>query len=151
LLDSKDALLLEINPRPGATLDIFDRGAKPLMRLHLEAIREKRLPRSGLKFDDAMASAIVYAPSRVSVPASTVWPDWSADRPKSAERIDKNRPICTVWARARTQGRAKRLVEQRVGKVLSGFRTASRGEEGEQERRDRRSAPNGVAERQRQS
>ncbi len=55
-------LLLEINPRPGATLDIFDSGAKPLMRLHLEAVREKRLPASGLKFDDAMASAIVYAP-----------------------------------------------------------------------------------------
>ena len=107
LVDGKDALLLEINPRPGATLDIFDCGAKPLMRLHLEAIREKRLPGSGLKFDDAMASAIVYAPSRVSVPAGTVWPDWSADRPKSAERIDKNRPICTVWARGSTTSTGK--------------------------------------------
>ena len=66
LVEGDDALLLEINPRPGATLDIFDSGAKPLMRLHLEAIREGRLPRSGLKFDDAMASAIVYSPCRVS-------------------------------------------------------------------------------------
>ena len=64
LVDGDEALLLEINPRPGATLDIFDSGAKPLMRMHLEAIRERRLPRSGLKFDDAMASAIVYSPVR---------------------------------------------------------------------------------------
>ena len=150
LLDGKDALLLEINPRPGATLDIFDRGAKPLMRLHLEAIREERLPGSGLKFDDAMASAIVYAPSRVSVPAGTVWPDWSADRPKSAERIDKNRPICTVWARGSTRAQAKRLVEERICKILSGFQDVSRGENVEQKGRNRRSAAKGVAERQRQ-
>ena len=45
--DGEDALLLEINPRPGATLDIFDRGARPLLRLHLEAIREGKLPASG--------------------------------------------------------------------------------------------------------
>lgn len=150
LLDGKDAFLLEINPRPGATLDIFDRGAKPLMRLHLEAIREERLPASGLKFDDAMASAIVYAPSRVSVPAGTVWPDWSADRPKSAERIDKNRPICTVWARGSTRAQAKRLVEERICKILSGFQDVSRGENVEQKGRNRRSAAKGVAERQRQ-
>ncbi len=56
-----EALLLEINPRPGATLDIFDCGATPLLRLHLEAVSEGKLPPSGLKFEDAMASAIVYA------------------------------------------------------------------------------------------
>ena len=150
LLDGKDAFLLEINPRPGATLDIFDGGVKPLMRLHLEAIREERLPASGLKFDDVMASAIVYAPSRVSVPAGTVWPDWSADRPKSAERIDKNRPICTVWARGSTRAQAKRLVEERICKILSGFQDVSRGENVEQKGRNRRSAAKGVAERQRQ-
>ena len=149
LLDGKDALLLEINPRPGATLDIFDRGAKKLMRLHLEAVCERRLPATGLKFDDAMASAIVYAPSRVSVPPGTVWPDWSADRPKSAERIDKNRPICTVWARGSTRAQAKRLVEERICKILFGFQSVSRGDNVEQKGRNRRSAPEGVAERQR--
>ena len=35
-----EALLLEINPRPGATLDIFDCGAMPLLRLHVEAVRD---------------------------------------------------------------------------------------------------------------
>ena len=149
LLDGKDALLLEINPRPGATLDIFDRGAKKLMGLHLVAVCERRLPATGLKFDDAMASAIVYAPSRVSVPPGTVWPDWSADRPKSAERIDKNRPICTVWARGSTRAQAKRLVEERICKILFGFQSVSRGDNVEQKGRNRRSAPEGVAERQR--
>jgi uncharacterized protein len=151
LVNGEDALLLEINPRPGATLDIFDSGRSPLIQLHLDALMDGKLPRQHLKFSDAKASAIVYAMDCIAVPPRMTWPDWVADRPKPSEWIDKNRPICTVSARARTKGRAKRLVEERVGKVLSGFRTVSRGEEGEQERRDRRSVPNGVAERQRQS
>jgi predicted ATP-grasp superfamily ATP-dependent carboligase len=151
LVNGEDALLLEINPRPGATLDTFDSSRLPLIQLHLDAVMDGKLPRQRLKFSDAKASAIVYAKSGIAVPPRMTWPDWVADRPKPLEWIDKNRPICTVWARARTQGRAKSLVEQRIEKVLSGFRSVSRGEEGEQERRDRRSAPNGVAERQRQS
>jgi predicted ATP-grasp superfamily ATP-dependent carboligase len=149
LVDGNAALLLEINPRPGATLDIFDSVSKPLMRLHLEAIREGRLPGGSLKFDDAMAAAIVYAPARICVPSGTAWPDWSADRPKSAERIDKNRPICTVWARGSTRAQAKRLVEERICKILTIFQDVSRGEDVEQKRRNRRGAAKVVAERQR--
>jgi uncharacterized protein len=151
LVNGEDALLLEINPRPGATLDIFDSGRSPLIQLHLEAVLDGKLPRQHLKFSDAKASAIVYAMDCIAVPPHMTWPDWVADRPKPSEWIDKNRPICTVSARARTKGRAKRLVEERIVKVLSGFRNVSRGEEGEQERRGRRSASNRVAERQRQS
>lgn len=149
LVDGKAALLLEINPRPGATLDIFDGGAKPLMRIHLDAVREGKLPRTGLKFEDAMGSAIVYAPDGFTVPPGAVWPGWSSDRPKSGEWIDKNRPICTVWARGSTGAQAKRLVEERICKILAGFQSVSRGDEGEQKGRNRRSAPQGVAERQR--
>ena len=149
LVDGDEALLLEINPRPGATLDIFDSGAKPLMRMHLEAIRERRLPRSGLKFDDAMASAIVYSPVKLCVPSGTAWPDWSADRPKPAERIDKNRPICTVLARGNTRAQAKRLAEERICRILNGFQGVSRGANVEQKGRNRRGSAQGVAERQR--
>jgi predicted ATP-grasp superfamily ATP-dependent carboligase len=145
-----EALLLEINPRPGATLDIFDCGATPLLRLHLEAVHEGKLPPSALKFEDAMASAIVYADRGGAASLGMVWPEWSADRPKSSEWIDKNRPICTVWARAQTKARAKRLIKERICKILARFQSVSRGEDGEQKRRNRRSAPVDVAERQRQ-
>jgi predicted ATP-grasp superfamily ATP-dependent carboligase len=145
-----EALLLEINPRPGATLDIFDCGATPLLRLHVNAVKEEKLPARELKFEDAMASAIVYAERGGAAPSSVVWPEWSADRPKSSEWIDKNRPICTVLARAQTKARAKRLIKERICKILVRFQSVSRGEDGEQKRRNRRSAPVDVAERQRQ-
>jgi uncharacterized protein len=150
MVSDEEPLLLEINPRPGATLDIFDSDVTPLLKVHFEAVMQGKLPRQGLKFPDAMASAIVYAKSRVAVPSRVAWPDWVADRPNSSQWIDKNRPICTVWARATTKARAKRLVEARISKVLAGFRRVSRGKEGEQKRGDRRHAPHGVAERQRQ-
>ncbi len=153
MVEDKSALLLEINPRPGATLDIFDSPGMPLVDLHLDAVLKGKLPEARLTLDGAMASAIVFAPRRVSVPFTLTWPDWAADRPKLGELIDKNRPICTVWARAATRAAAKRLIAARTTKVLASLEVGSRGDEGEQigQKGGReRNAPNGVAERQRQ-
>ena len=111
LLCDEVPLLLEINPRPGATLDIFDRGRRPLLSLHIEAAREGKLPSRALELQDAMASAIVYAARRAQAPADGVWPAWVADRPQPSEWIDKSRPICTVSARAGTIAEARRSAE----------------------------------------
>jgi predicted ATP-grasp superfamily ATP-dependent carboligase len=124
-------LLLEINPRPGATLDIFDRGRRKLVSLHLEAARDGKLPTRALQFRDAMASSIVYAARRAQAPADGAWPAWVADRPQPLEWIDKSRPICTVSARAATSAGARRLAESRRLKILQLFQAASTGEAGE--------------------
>ena len=125
-------LLLEINPRPGATLDIFDseeRGSESsrLLGLHLDAVAEGKLPRGPLKLADAAASAIVYAPERLRMPPGMVWPAWTADRPKPSELIDKNRPICTVLARATTKDGARRLARERNDQILAVLRLFARG------------------------
>ncbi len=127
LLRDEEPLLLEINPRPGATLDIFDRGKRPLLRLHMEAVREGKLPSRALKLQGAMASAIVYAARRWQAPAGGAWPAWVGDRPKPSEWIDKSRPICTVSARAGTVAGARRLAEARRRKILQLFQATSRG------------------------
>jgi predicted ATP-grasp superfamily ATP-dependent carboligase len=126
LVDGEDAYLLEINPRPGATLDIFDSEAAPLLRIHLEAVLDNRLPTASLNLPAATASAIVYATEPMIVSQTMVWPEWTADRPICRERIDKYRPICTVWARARTKVEAKRLVSERISTILA----ACAGQEG---------------------
>ncbi|MET0841102.1 MAG: ATP-grasp domain-containing protein [Methyloceanibacter sp.] len=145
-------LLLEINPRPGATLDIFDRGRRPLLSLHIEAAREGKLPSRALALQDAMASAIVYAARRAQAPADGVWPAWVADRPQPSEWIDKSRPICTVSARAGTVAAARRLAEARSRKILQLFQASSTGDAGE--RHGKKSAAKhreSLDERQRQS
>jgi uncharacterized protein len=149
MVDEDEALLLEINPRPGATLDIFDSAAEPLLLLHLDAVLKGELPATPRKSNVAKASAIVYAPRRIIVPSNLVWSEWAVDRPKPAERIDKYRPICTVLARATTREQARRLVEVRIAKILAKILSLGRGERRGQENGREHSARNGVAERQR--
>ncbi len=143
-------LLLEINPRPGATLDIFAGAKKPLLKLHVDAVLDGTLPRKPLVFEGATASSIVHAPKGVIVPRSMTWPSWAADLPQPGERIDKQRPICTVLARAGTEARAKRLAETRKASLLAKIQELSKGDERErQEERRKRNAPDETTERQR--
>ena len=127
ILSADGPLLLEINPRPGATVDIYDSSAAPLLRLHLDAIINGKLPRGPLQFAEAAASAIAYAPEQLRVPADMAWPAWAADRPNPFERIDKNRPICTVWARAATKEGARRLAQDRINEIFAVLRPLMRG------------------------
>ena len=74
--------LLEINPRPGATLDIFDDAEAPLIKAHLDASagRPFVLPR----FRDAMAAMIAYTPMPIARFPALAWPDWVAVRALTA-------------------------------------------------------------------
>jgi predicted ATP-grasp superfamily ATP-dependent carboligase len=137
LLKENQPYLLEINPRPGATLDVFAGAAKPLLGLHVDAVTSSRLPREGLVFEGAAASAILYAPKGLIVPRNMIWPSWAADLPKPGEQIDKQRPICILLARAGTRGRAKRLVETRKASLLAKIQK-NEGEQCEQEEERRK-------------
>ena len=119
MIGDRELYLVEINPRPGATLGIFDSDSTPLLRIHIEAVTKGDLPGATLGLSGAAASAIVFAPQLLRVPSSMRWPDWTADRPACGESIDKSRPICTVSARAETAPAARRLVEERVATILA--------------------------------
>jgi predicted ATP-grasp superfamily ATP-dependent carboligase len=150
LLAENQPLLIEINPRPGATLDIFACAKKPLLKLHIGAMLNGTLPRKPLVFEGAAAASIVHAPKGVIVPRSMIWPSWAADLPKPGERIDKQRPICTVLARAGTEARAKRLAETRKASLLAKIQELSKGDKCERHgERRRRNASDETAERQR--
>lgn len=153
MVDGQSALLLEINPRPGATVDIFDSPASPLIGLHLDAVMRGKLPSAAPSLAGATASAIVFARKRIAVPLAMSWPAWVGDRPRPGEIIDKNRPICTVWARAGTKARAKSLVEARTKTVLACIESKCRGDYREQNGQKggrERGLARGAAERQHQ-
>jgi uncharacterized protein len=136
ILAENQPQMLEINPRPGATLDIFAGAAKPLLNLHLDALLHGKLPWETSVVEGAAASGVLHAPTAVIVPRNMKWPLWAADLPKPGERIDKQRPICTVLARAGTQGRAQRLVQTRKASLLAKIKKLEGGQsEQEEERR----------------
>ncbi len=119
LLDGDEAVLLEINPRPGRTLDIFANAEPALIRVHLDALLDSRLPTEAPAVDGATASATVFAPRRLAIPELMNWPAWAVDLPIPGERIDKEYPICTVLAGAGSADAARRLVQARTSDILA--------------------------------
>jgi predicted ATP-grasp superfamily ATP-dependent carboligase len=108
--------LLEINPRPSATLDIFEPPGGSLFALHMSACTGT-LDFEAPNLPGACATAIVYAENALTVPVLD-WPDWTADRPHAGSAIKAGEPLCTVHACAASATEARRLVEDRLATVL---------------------------------
>ncbi|HET7593991.1 MAG TPA: ATP-grasp domain-containing protein [Stellaceae bacterium] len=120
LIDGDGFHIIEVNPRPGATLDIFDgqRGIS-LWRLHLDAVAG-RLP--SVPSDapaETRAAAVVYAAERIVIPAAMAWPAWTADRGTAGTIVDRGEPVCTVRARAATARAARDHAERRGARLLA--------------------------------
>jgi predicted ATP-grasp superfamily ATP-dependent carboligase len=109
--------LLEINPRPSATLDIFEPPGGSLFALHMSACAGK-LDFAAPSLPGASATAIVYAGRDLTIPALD-WPDWTADRPHMGAAIKAGEPLCTVHATAATAAEARQLVDDRLATVLA--------------------------------
>lgn len=119
--------LLEVNPRPGATLDLFDRRPEaPLFALHRAAC-EGALPDDWTAPRGAAACAVAYARRAVTVPGAWRWPRWCADRPPAGTRIRRGEPLCTLLARAPTAEAARCRVLEREAWLLGQLGAARTG------------------------
>jgi uncharacterized protein len=118
LVDGERYWLLEINPRPGATLDIFEPPQGSLFALHMAAC-SGHLTAAARDPEDAKATAIVYAEHDIaSVPALN-WPFWTTDRPVTGSAIKAGEPVCTVYADGATATDARTLAVKRRESVLA--------------------------------
>lgn len=104
--------LLDINPRPSATLDVFDDATGSLFHAHLAACegRAAQLP----VMNGARAAAVLYADGGPLNVAPLPWPAWTADRPSPATCIPRYRPIATVFAAGETAEEAFRSCHRRL-------------------------------------
>ncbi len=112
--------LLEVNPRPGATLDIFEPDGGSLFSLHVQACGGV-LPKRVVPRPRAAASAVVYADHDIAAIPALDWPEWTADRPQPGISIKAGEPLCTVTAAAPTADEAKRIVGHRIATILAGI------------------------------
>ncbi|MDH4981102.1 ATP-grasp domain-containing protein [Hyphomicrobium sp. D-2] len=113
--------LLEVNPRPGATLDVFDDEHGTLFHAHMAACSGENLAGIALPaLERAKASAILYADrDRLTIPRAFQWPQWAADIPDPASRIPRYRPIATVYADASTTDEALQRCRERLEELGS--------------------------------
>ncbi len=118
LIDGRSIQLLEINPRPGATLDIFEPDDDSIFAMHIAAC-EDILPAKAPGFEQAKASAIVYAERHIPAFPALDWPAWAADRPGVGTAVAKGDPLCTVFARAASAASAQALAQRRAAMIVT--------------------------------
>lgn len=98
MIDQRDWKLLELNPRPTATMELWDVAPMPsLFDLHVQACQGV-LPTSLPNLQGCLASAVVYAGETLQIPSDFVWPDWCSDLPAAGSVISPGEPVCTVLA-----------------------------------------------------
>ena len=119
LVRGRDFDLLEINPRPGATLDIFEPNDGSLFAMHISAC-QGMLPAARPSYEQARASAIIYADRNIPVFPAFDWPSWTTDRPAAGTAVDNGDPLCTVYACAATATSARERAAQRGAAILAG-------------------------------
>jgi predicted ATP-grasp superfamily ATP-dependent carboligase len=93
---------IEVNPRYSASMELVERaGGVSLFRTHLDACAG-RLGDPPAASPEIVGKAIVFARHGVVIDDPDRWEVELADIPQPGERIPAGRPICTVFARART-------------------------------------------------
>lgn len=129
LIDETGWTLLEINPRPGATLDVFDHAPPPpLLGLHLAACAgvppevAMRRPDDGFP---ARAAGLLYAPQGFEMP-DLACPTHIADRAAPGTRFRAGDPVCTVIAEGVSAAAARQAMDERRAAFWERLRPARR-------------------------
>lgn len=110
--------LLEVNPRPGASLDVLDDGAGSQFRAHLEVcLASTKSSDRPEPPQTARAMAILHADRGSLTLGMTPWPLWSADRGPPGTFIPRGAPLASVLAEAATADAAVALARARLAEL----------------------------------
>jgi uncharacterized protein len=121
IVDRDGYRVLEINPRPTATIDLHDdQAAGTLFDLHLRACAGALPPALHIS-DTVRAHAIVYSTAERRQFSRRAFPDWCSDLPADATGIAKGMPLCTVHASGRSASEVRRLLERRQAALENYF------------------------------
>jgi uncharacterized protein len=114
LLERDRYAILEVNPRPSATLELYDADwPSGLFEHHLRACRGE-LPSKACRGDGFRAHRIVYPARPARVPETLEFPPWCSDLPDPGIHIAAHLPVCTVHAAASDLKQAQSLVLARA-------------------------------------
>lgn len=119
----KGPLVLEINPRPSATMALYDRDAPHgLLRAHMQAAGGDLMPISATTHFRAFH--VVLATRHIVASTAQIWPSWAHDRPSVGSSVMAGTPFCTVEAEASSPRRALKLLMRRIGHLKTLMDTA---------------------------
>jgi predicted ATP-grasp superfamily ATP-dependent carboligase len=112
--------LLEVNPRPCATLSLYEDDCPGgWVRRHVRACLGELPAGAPLTGGTVRGHRIVYAPQDLAIPSRMRWPAWAKDRPVAATRVACGAPLCTVLASATEMETVEHRLLQREHRILS--------------------------------
>jgi predicted ATP-grasp superfamily ATP-dependent carboligase len=118
MVDGETCRVLEINPRPSATLGLYDPDfPEGLLARHIRACCG-RLDDTGSVRDALRAFAAVFAPRVLIVPEPVAWPEWCSDRPVPGSVISAGQPLCTLEVEGREVPEVEDLIARRKACLL---------------------------------
>jgi len=109
--------LLEVNPRPGASLDVLDEEDGYLFSAHVAAWNGDYFSSCARPARPARAAAILHADRGPIVLGDAPWPEWSADRGAPGSFVPKGAPLATAFAEAPTADAAEALARARLAEL----------------------------------
>jgi len=107
-----DIQVLEINPRPTATLALHDVNGS-LFAAHISACEGMLHYAESDLARDCRGMEVLYTDQDVSIPAEIKWPEWVADIPVSGRRINAGEPCCSISAAGDSKATVLNLLEER--------------------------------------
>ncbi|MGH8549623.1 MAG: ATP-grasp domain-containing protein [Methylococcales bacterium] len=118
LIEHGECQVLELNPRPGASLILYDkRFTYGLLNEHIRAVKGLAVNRPSPEQPGCCGLEIVYAEQPCEVGPEMRWPDWTHDRPMPGIKIAAGEALCTVTANALTGKRLRMLLSQRKRQI----------------------------------
>lgn len=120
LAPSGRPLLVDVNPRPPASFELFESEPASLFALHVEACQGRlRRPAPAAV---SRAQSVYYAPRDLAIRASIAWPEWVADIPLPGTRIAAGSPLCTVRGTGADAEQAIGVVHRRCQDLAASLR-----------------------------
>ena len=117
IVDAGKPFLLEVNPRPGASLDVLDSTKGDMFQTHVAAWTGGKSSSHWPVTALPKAMAILHADRGALVLGEPPWPNWSADRGASGTVVPKGAPLASVLADGPTADAAEALARQRLAEL----------------------------------
>jgi predicted ATP-grasp superfamily ATP-dependent carboligase len=109
--------ILELNPRPSATLALYDPDyPQGLLAAHAAACHGELTPPQA---SPLRAFRIVYAPRPLRIPETMRWPQGCADLPNAGAQISTGEPLCSLCVQAATRAEAQTRLTQSIQGLLA--------------------------------
>ena len=117
--DESEIRVLEVNPRPSATMALYDADyPRGLVHEHVLAC-QGRLPPSVCKEGPVRAFRIAYATRPILIPPDMNWPEGSADLPAAGSEIAVGYPICSVQVEGMETSAVDAALQTRITELLA--------------------------------